>query len=114
MMKNNNIEMELNVNAEPFYPPGVKKTIMNEILCQRKKLEEERIIFDRLDKMWWYQNKSMFDDSFEDINRLLKDQKLPYEESRGKRMKMPSPLRKVLLESIPESTPTYADILMKN
>ena len=135
--------MDLNIKAEPFYPVGMKDKIIHSVRlapileCIRKKfmlkenLENEKM-FDILERMWWYQNKSMFEESFEDIDYLLKGQKLPYEELCGKRLvdyllkgqELPyeefrgkrikgSFLQKVSLDSIQENSPTYADMLLK-
>jgi hypothetical protein len=57
---------DLNVNAKPFFPPGEKERIKKIKLAKIK----ENKYYDHLEKVWWEQNKKMFEDSLNDSNLL--------------------------------------------
>lgn len=55
---------ELNLNAKPFYPRVEKERI------EKLKLEDK--YYNHLEKVWWEQNKKIFQDSLNDSKWLLR------------------------------------------
>ena len=48
---------KFNVYAKPYYPCGALAL----------KQQKEKNFFDNLERIWWKNNKAMFDDSFEGV-----------------------------------------------
>lgn len=50
----------MNINANSFVPTVEAQ---NEVIRQNKKIEQENFMFDQLEKIWWNQNKNMFEET---------------------------------------------------
>jgi hypothetical protein len=92
-----------NLNAKPFYPPGEKERIEKMKLA---KIEEDKY-YDHLEKVWWQQNKKMFQDSINDSKCLLRNMA-----KREIKLKPITPMP-VIQEVEVQSATSWADIVKK-
>lgn len=70
--------IKLNVNAPIFVPSASLNVNAPSFVPDVK--------FDKLESDWWNSNEDMFEDSFNDIYKVLKGGLVPYEEVRGDRI----------------------------
>ena len=92
---------KLNVKAKPFYPPGEKERIEKIKLVKIK----ENKYYDQLEKVWWEQNKKMFEDSLNDSKWLLKN--IAKHEIKLKPITLP------IIQEVEVVSPSWADIVKK-
>ncbi|HBS53638.1 MAG TPA: hypothetical protein DD806_06535 [Flavobacterium sp.] len=96
---------KLNLNAKQFYPPGEKERIEKMKLV---KIEEDKY-YDNLEKVWWEQNKNMFEDSLDDSKCLLRN--MSKQEIKLKPVTLPVIEEKIKVETV--SSTSWADIVKK-